>query len=985
MLFRKGQGKLTLQMYPECSACGLHQHCNRPLLPGFGNSSPKLIIIGEAPSVDEDKDPSGVSQGSKLLSKLLGVKEKDVYYTNLVRCCPYDDPITKSPYTRPPTNQEINQCKNILYRELKMFNENTPIMTLGNNVLAGLVGQNAGITKELGISRKVKLGHKEFNVIPNYHPNAIINNVHLLSSFQRVIEKAYNNDPEDHRLDSLPKYKLLNFQESIDSINEVIQLYKDGKIPWIVFDIETTSLQPWTGSSIMYSITHELTHHSLVVPSFVNNNIDLLHIREFAETYDKEIEENRIFAEANPGHKSIQSVDNILKNLTDTVGRFFIDKHTVPFSIDPGQQAKIDNAIKILLETVPIIGHNIKFDLKFLFVKLGLNLDKVRVFADTLIMAHQVYGRTFGSSLSLKELSRKAFNVLEDWEFEIQYYLSKYRLLKDRHYGNIPTSILSLYAGLDTFYTKKLYHILAGSMQPGLVAITAEVTRATIPYVELESKGVHVDNDMLSYLGTSYKGAMSDINNNVREFPVIKKYISDKLVGIMEENSKKRKPRQLWDMMNDAFSMTSIPTLKNVFYGKDYYSLPVLDDFKTPKGEPQTGADVIKELIKNHAKGESLEFLKNLDDYKTFSKIVSTYIDGLPENIFDGSYKPDFSLTSTITGRLSSGFHVLPSKSDVKRIFDSRWRSIGGLFIAADQSQLELRVAASLANESKMIQAFKDGVDAHTATAAVVYKIDVKDVTDKQRKIGKIVNFAILFGKVAWTLAPDLGCSVDEAQAILDGFFEGRPGLKKFIEGQHNFVMEYGFVITATGRIIPVPDAFSNDKGHINHAKRCSVNYVVQSPASDIVLTSGNEIYYEMKGNQMKSAFIGSVHDFLGYDCYPGELFKMLKLIKYHCEEGVTVKYPWVTCPLVMDISIGASWGGAIEFKIQELTDNRVVLTGSALAKDFKQFKSVAEKAYKVDLTVLEKQSVPNEKIKFAKDIFFKDREFWGCKVVLSK
>lgn len=987
-----------------CSDCGLHQHCNSPVFSGRSGENIKLIVINEYPSVFEDKSKTLFDgPAGKLFTNVMGVRIEDIYFTNLVKCCPYADKITQEGGSRTPSTSEINYCKTILIRELKMFDESIPIMTLGNIALTGIIGDHQGITKEVGTSRKVTLGAKTFTVIPNYHPTAIINNTMLLTMFQRTIDKAFLNLSEDL---NVVKYKLCNFEESISAINEIINLYKTGKIPWIVFDIETTSLLPWTGDSIMYSMSHDESPTSVVIPTVINNEILYEHLLEYDNLVKNRLDSMEIplppsqplmisggpedsiiatqYLEQLEKHKhDLHDYNKSVSDMKEEIKLSLLDKYTVPFIIDPVQRIKINSAIKVMLETVPIIGHNLKFDLRFLYVKLMLNLSKVVVFADTLIMAHQVYGRTFGSSLSLKDLSRKAFNVGEDWEDEIKFYIGKYRLIVERHYGNIPTAVLYPYAGLDTYYTKKLFHILSGNMLPGMVNITAEVTRATIPYVELESKGVMVDPDMMSFLSSSYKGAMRDIDKSMRELPAVKKFINKKLVVMMEENSKKRKPKPMEDLMKEAFGLGSIPTLKTIFYGKEYYNLPILPDFKTPKGEPQTGADVIEELIKRFAKDESLEFLSMLEDYKTFSKIVSTYIDGLPDNIFEGLYKPDFSLTSTITGRLSSGFHVLPSKSDVKRIFISRWRDNGGLFIAADQSQLELRLAASLAKAESMIQAFKDGVDAHTATGAAVYKIPASEVTDKQRKVGKIVNFAILFGKIAQTLAPDLGCSVEEAQKILDDFFDSRPELKKFIEGQHKFVMEYGFVQTMTGRIIPVPDAFSSERGHVNHAKRCSVNYVVQSAASDTVTTSGNEVYFKMKELGMRSSFIGSVHDFLGYDTHPGELFQMLKLIKYHCEEGVQVKYPWMICPLVMDISIGTSWGGAIEFKILELSDDHVILKGEAMSKDFKLFKGVAEKAYDVEMTINEKKEI--DQSKFAKDIFFRDRERWDCTIKINK
>lgn len=962
-------------MHQACQNCGLHLHCNSPVISGEGNFNDiKLIVISDFPGIQEDQENiSFTGPSKKLFDNILGDRKSQIYFTNMVKCCPYIDPITKQGGTRQPSQREIDLCKTILTKELKMFNNDIPIMTLGNASLSGFIGPHQGINKELGIRRKVEIGGREFSLIPNYHPFSVTKNTHILNKFEQTINKAFANTEET----TSPKYKLCNFEESIKEINNIIELYNNGKIPWVVFDIETSSLSPWKGNSIMFSFSHDASDTAIVCPTMINNTILFDHIKEYVDSVDEEL------IKANIVDLPDNQAKEVINNITKRIQSELQDKLTIPFDINKSQSLKINAAVKNLLETVPVIGHNIKFDLKFLIVECGLNIRKVKVFADTQIMAHQVYGRTFGSSLSLKELSRKQFSVSEDWELDIEFYLSKYRLIVDRHYANIPTAILYPYAGLDTFYTKKLYHVLAGSLYPAMVDITNEVTKLTIPLAEAEAKGVLVDSDTLKFLSESYKNAIKETESTLRNLPAVKKFINKKLAPLIELNSKKKKPKSIQELTENVFTLGSIPSLKEIFYGKDYYKLPILADFKTPKGEPQTGADVIEVLIKDHAKDEALEFLKNLDDYKIYNKIITTYIDGLQSDIHNGIYHPEFFITGTVTGRLSSGFHTLPSSSDIKRIFKSRWNSEGGLFLASDESQLELRIAASISEENSMIEEFTNGIDAHTASAAKIYKVVIEEVTSAQRKVGKIVNFAILFGKIAFTLAQDLLCSEKEAQIILDGFWSGRPFLKKFVENQHKFVMQNGFITTPMGRVIPILDAFSTERGHQNHAKRCSVNFPVQSSASDVVTVTSNIIYDEMIGKDTKSIFLGSVHDSLEHDVYPGELFKIIKLVKHHSEVTVRERYKWITCPLVMDVSLGTSWGGAIEFKVKEISDNHVILEGGeAMARDFKDLIAVAGKAYDVNIKINERKEIQQDK--FSKDIFFRDRELWNCTLVLK-
>jgi hypothetical protein len=495
-----------------------------------------------------------------------------------------------------------------------------------------------------------------------------------------------------------------------------------------------------------------------------------------------------------------------------------------------------------------------------------------------------------------------------------------------------------------------------------------------------------MDPGMAEFLGGEYRRIVTETDAALRALPVVHRYAEAEFALLKAENNKKRKPKPDEELWREAVSFTSNKDLANMIYGRPFYSLPVIREFKTAKGEPQVTADVF-EFFLDASKGfapegsETRTFLQLVARLKTFNKLLTTYIDSLPEKSHEGSYKPEFNLSGTITGRLSSGFHTVPSKSDYKRVFVSRWEREGGLFLCGDQSQLEVRVGASIANERTLIDAYLAGADVHRDTAARIYRLTPEEVSADQREHGKRVNFGVFYGKTKYSLAADLGITPEEAQLILDGFFRGRDNLRSWIDGQHRLVERDKRVSTPFGRIIPVPDANSTDPKILSHAHNCSVNYPVQSAASDILVVSNNSVYQDMKRTGARSLFLGSVHDSLEYDVYPGELVYMIRLVKEECENRVRSRYPFIRCPLVMDISIGRSWGGGIEFKVKDLGEDYVVLEGTGLRKDHLQLEAVASRAYDYQREVI--TATPTSPKDFAEDIFVRDAEFWKARVIL--
>jgi len=195
--------------------------------------------------------------------------------------------------------------------------------------------------------------------------------------------------------------------------------------------------------------------------------------------------------------------------------------------------------------------------------------------------------------------------------------------------------------------------------------------------------------------------------------------------------------------------------------------------------------------------------------------------------------------------------------------------------------------------------------------------------------------------------------------------------------------MENAYVLTKWGRRIPIEEAKASDRWVRMKAMRTAVNYPVQSTASDVVLASSVAIWNRLKYvERANSLFLGSVHDSIEVDCFPGELFKVLKILQEEGVDNVVKANPWITCPLELSVEIGKSWGGALECSIESLEEGKLIFKGSGLRKDFLLFKSIAEKSYNFQYEIVKEEATKEKD--FGVDTFMRDSKRWTTRVVLE-
>ncbi len=347
------------------------------------------------------------------------------------------------------------------------------------------------------------------------------------------------------------------------------------------------------------------------------------------------------------------------------------------------------------------------------------------------------------------------------------------------------------------------------------------------------------------------------------------------------------------------FNINSTKQLRDVMFTR--LKLPVIKKGKTG---PSTDEEVLRKLAEKH------ELPKLLLEYRQLTKLKNTYIDALPELIdrSSGKIHTSFNQTGTETGRLSSSnpnLQNIPVKTDIGRHIrraiiasgKNRW------LLSFDYSQVELRILAHLSKDENLIRAFIKGLDVHKITAALIYNIDEKDVTDEMREVAKRVNFGIVYGLTSYGLSRDLGIGLEEAQGFIDAYFVTYPQVKDYIDGQIERAKNDGFVTTIMGRRRYVPEILSKNMMLRQFAERQAVNTPIQGSASDLIKLAMIDIHKEFKVRKLKSKMILQIHDELLFDVEKAELEELTALVRERMENVLKLDVP-----VKVDVKAGDNW-----------------------------------------------------------------------------
>ncbi|MDG2151505.1 MAG: DNA polymerase I [Polaribacter sp.] len=325
---------------------------------------------------------------------------------------------------------------------------------------------------------------------------------------------------------------------------------------------------------------------------------------------------------------------------------------------------------------------------------------------------------------------------------------------------------------------------------------------------------------------------------------------------------------------------------------------------KTKTGQYKTGEDILSFLAKDH------QIIRDIQEYRQYKKLQSTYVDALPNEVNPntGRIHTQYMQAVAATGRLSSNnpnLQNIPIRTErgreVRKAFIPRNENY--VLLAADYSQIELRIIAALSEEENMINAFKKGEDIHASTAAKVFNIPLNEVTREQRSNAKTVNFGIVYGVSAFGLSNQTDLSRSEAKELIDTYYETYPKLKAYMSAQVDFAREHGYVETVLKRRRYLKDINSRNAVVRSGAERNAVNAPIQGSAADIIKLAMIHIYNRFEKEQFKSKMLLQVHDELVFDVHKDELEIIKPIIKYEMENAFKM-----AVPLDVEIGLGKNW-----------------------------------------------------------------------------
>jgi len=324
---------------------------------------------------------------------------------------------------------------------------------------------------------------------------------------------------------------------------------------------------------------------------------------------------------------------------------------------------------------------------------------------------------------------------------------------------------------------------------------------------------------------------------------------------------------------------------------------------KTPKGQPSTSESVLQELAVD------FPIVKDVLDFRTISKLKTTYTDKLPKMINEstGRVHTSYHQAVTATGRLSSSdpnLQNIPIRTKAgRRIREAFIASPGSQLLAADYSQVELRIMAHISKDKGLLASFQKELDIHSATAAEIFSINIDEVSNDQRRSAKAINFGLIYGMSAFGLSKQLNITRHEAQDYIDLYFTRYPGVKNYMEETKAKAREKGFVETVFGRRLYLPDIDSSNYQRRQYAERSAINAPMQGTAADLIKKAMVKLHKEIIKKSLQATIIMQVHDELVLEVSNDDISEIKELT-----EDVMSNIARLDINLKVDIGIGDNW-----------------------------------------------------------------------------
>ena len=557
----------------------------------------------------------------------------------------------------------------------------------------------------------------------------------------------------------------------------------------------------------------------------------------------------------------------------------------VSFAVQPGEAAYVPcghdyegapeqisredlvGALKPLLEDPKRIkvGQNLKYDMSVL-ARSGVSLEGVGF--DTMLESYVLDStatRHDMDSLALKYLSHRTIHF-EDVAG---------KGVKQVTFDQVALEEAGPYAAEDADVTLRLHQTLWPRLQDeaNLKRLFEEIEMPLVPVLSrMERNGVFVKREMLEAQSVELAASMGDI------------------------------AAKAFDAAGEEFNLGSPKQIQGILFEK--LGLPVLE--KTPKGQPSTAESVLQELAHDYP------LPKLILEYRGMSKLKSTYTDALPAciNAETGRVHTSYRQAVASTGRLSSSdpnLQNIPVRTpEGRRIRQAFVAPPGNRLLAADYSQIELRIMAHLSGDAGLTRAFESGEDIHRATAAEVFGVGLTDVSDDERRSAKAINFGLIYGMSAFGLGRQLGIPRRDAQEYVDLYFARYPGVKQFMDETRERARDRGYVETVFGRRLYLPEIKSGNPARRQYAERTAINAPMQGTAADIIKRAMITLHQWLVDSAAQARMIMQVHDELVFEVAEDAVAEVQAVVIKQMEAAAEL-----SVPLKVDVGVGDNWDEA--------------------------------------------------------------------------
>ncbi len=545
----------------------------------------------------------------------------------------------------------------------------------------------------------------------------------------------------------------------------------------------------------------------------------------------------------------------------------------VPFGHDyPGAPKQLSEkdvlaSLKPLLENAKQakIGQNLKYDAHVL-ANHGIHMQGIA--EDTMLESYVL------DSTQRHDMDNMALRLLGHETIHFDDIAGKGA--KQLTFNEIDLEQAGPYAAEDADITLQIHHKLSAQLkaEKKLMSVYRDIELPLLPVLlKIERNGVKVDVAMLKKHS---------------------KQLAKRIVEI---------EKQAFDVAGESFNLASPKQLQTILFDK----LGLKPKRKTPKGQPSTAEDVLQEFADE---GEELPAL--ILQHRSMSKLKSTYTDKLPQQVDaeTGRVHTSYNQTVAATGRLSStdpNLQNIPIRSEEgRRIRQAFIADKGHCLLAADYSQIELRIMAHLSQDKSLLKAFSEGMDIHKATAAEVFGVSVDEVDSNQRRAAKAINFGLIYGMSAFGLARQLGIGRYEAQEYVDLYFARYPGVKAYMDSTREKAHEQGYVETVFGRRLYLPEINSRNGQRRQYAERTAINAPMQGTAADIIKRAMIAVDQALSKNKLDARVVMQVHDELVVEVAEKQADKLAKLLHSSMESAAEL-----SVPLIVEVGKGANWDEA--------------------------------------------------------------------------